>query len=501
MRRLVAFLFVIALFSLGLAWLAEMPGHLTLTWFGYRIEASLQVSVLALAGFVIVAVLLIQLLRAIWHGPDAFRMFLRMRRTNKGLEAVARGLVAVGAWDTRQAMRAAKTAQTYLGDTPLTLLLRSQTAQLMGDREKACASFKAMLQNPQTRLLGLRGLYIEAQRAGDVTAAAAYAEAAAKMKADLPWASTALLMTQARENKWDEALETIRLRQRHRMIDKAEARRLRAVALTAKAETLLEQHREQARSLSVEAYLLDATLAPAAVMAAKLYAEIEDFKSASRILEKAWKVSPHPALAQLYVNLRKGDTAKDRLKRAQNLLRLKPNEPESLIAYANAAAEARDFALARNALKPLLAQKPTQRVCLLMSKLAEAEHDVGMMREWFERAMKAPRDAMWIGDGQVIGAWAPVGPVSFELGAVQWKVPQDEPRGLVLLQEQLPNIPSSLQDALRDTLQDKEKSPLPAPKPAQKSFVAAGAPPAPFVPDDPGPQKSGSDDLEPERLR
>jgi HemY protein len=495
MRRFIFFLGAITLFSIALAWLADRPGNLALTWFGYRLETSVFVAAVALVTFVFALLVVVQALRAILHGPEAFRMFLRMRRTNKGLEAVARGLVAVGAWDVRQAQRAAKTAQNYLGETPLTLLLRSQTAQLTGDKEKARASFEAMLQNPQTRLLGLRGLYVEAQRANDAANAALYAETAAKMKADLPWASTALLITQVRENRWDAALDTIKARQRHRMIDKAEARRLRAVALTAKAKSLLDTHREQARSLSMEAYLLDPTLAPASTLAAQLYAEAEDFKSASKILERAWKVSPHPQIAHAYVNLRKGDTAKDRLKRAQNLLRLKPNEPESLIAYANAAAEARDFALARNALKPLL-NAPTQRVCMLMSKLAEAENDIGGMREWFERAMKAPRDAVWMADGQVLAVWAPLGPVSFELGAVQWKVPQDKAHSIILLQEQMPNIPAPLSSF------ERARPSVAAPaKSGQVKPGVASAPPTPFVPDDPGPRgKNDGDELESERL-
>jgi HemY protein len=494
LRRFFLFLVFVTLFSLGLAFLAETPGHLSLVWAGYRFEMSTLVATAILAAFVFLLIVLIQILRAVFHGPEAFRMFLNVRRKNKGLEAIARGLVAVGAWDVRQAQRAAKTAQAYLGDTPLTLLLRSQTAQLTGDKVKARASFEAMLQNPMTRLLGLRGLYVEAQRAGDAEGASAYAEAAAKMKTDLPWASSALLITQARTNRWDDVLETVKNRQRHRMIDRSEARRLRAIALTAKAKTLLESHREQARSLSMEAYLLDPALAPAAVQTAQLYAESEDFKSASKVLEKAWKTSPHPSIAHLYINLRKGDTAKDRLKRAQNLLRLKPNEAESLIAYAAAAAEAREFALARNILQPLLAPSPTQRICLLMSKLAEAEHDIGLTREWLDRAMKAPRDAVWMADGRILSSWEPISPVSGELGAVQWKIPQEEPRGLILLQEQMPNIPAPLPSSFSERPISRLHN---SPQQAVKAPIAATPPPTPFVPDDPGPEKNkGEDEIE-----
>ncbi|MES2905906.1 MAG: heme biosynthesis HemY N-terminal domain-containing protein [Pseudomonadota bacterium] len=488
MRRLIVFIALITFASLGLAWLAERPGDIVLNAFGYRVETTLFVAAIAFSLFVFAAIIVVQIVRAILHGPEAFRMYLSLRRQNKGLQAIARGLVAVGAWDVRQAQRASKAAQTFLGDTPLTLLLRSQTAQLTGDKVKARTSFEAMLLNPETRLLGLRGLYVEAQREGDATRAATYAEAASKMKADLPWASTALLITQAREDKWDDVLATLKTRQRHRLITKDEARKLRAVALTAQAKSLIDINREQARKLSVEAYLLDATLAPAVVQAAQLYSEIEDFKTASKMLEKSWKASPHPSVAHLYTNLLKGDSAKDRLKRARQLLRLQPNHPEGLIAMATAAAEARDFPLARDALKNLIVQNPTQRICLLMAKLAEAENDIGAMRGWLDRAMRAPRDAIWMADGQVLSAWAPISPVSGDLGAVHWQVPHDQPQGLVLLQEQMPKIP--------DLIHGPPFSSLPRPKQdvSRPSTPQPAVSSSPFVPDDPGLNEAETED-------
>lgn len=492
MRRLLLFIGAIALVSLGLAWLLERPGSIVLQWSGYRIETSVFIAALALFLLAFVLTVLIQILRAIWHGPEAFRLFLNVRRKNKGLEAIARGLVAIGSWDVRQAQRAAAKAETYLGTTPLTLLLRSQTAQLSGNREEARASFEAMLADPQTRLLGLRGLYVEAERSHDAQSAALYAKAASEMNADLPWASNALLLTQAKAEDWDEVLVTLKKRYRHRLIDRAEERRLRAVALMAKAKSLLEENREQARLLSYEAHRLDPALVPASVQAAALFAEIENFKQASRILERGWSVHPHPALAAKFMHLRPGDSAKDRLKRAWHLQRLKPNDPESLIGVAMAAAETRDFALARQTLKPLLDDRPSQRVCLLMAKFAEAEdEDIGAMRAWLDKAIRAPRDAQWVGDGQVLADWAPVSPVSGELGGVTWRVPHDEPLGLVLLQEQMPAIPAPLQNQERRSLQKAQ------PATAAPSLVPLpGSTAGPFVPDDPGPLGSEEDSLD-----
>jgi hypothetical protein len=72
-------------------------------------------------------------------------------------------------------------------------------------------------------------------------------------------------------------------------------------------------------------------------------------------------------------------------------------------------------------------------------------------------------------------------------------VPQDEPRGMILLQEQMPNIPAPL-----ITERPKQSAPAHAPV-AQKPNVSA-VPPTPFVPDDPGPQKAEDADVEADRL-
>ena len=56
----------------------------------------------------------------------------------------------------------------------------------------------------------------------------------------------------------------------------------------------------------------------------------------------------------------------------------------------------------------VLRDRPTMRVCLLMSDLEQAEHGAtGRGREWLARATRAPRDPAWIADGVV---WATVSP-------------------------------------------------------------------------------------------
>ena len=85
-----------------------------------------------------------------------------------------------------------------------------RSAQLRGDREAAERSFAAMAKHDQTRLLGLRGLFIEAQRKGDVAAARRYAEHALDAAPALPWAARAVLEFRCAAGDWAGALARAR---------------------------------------------------------------------------------------------------------------------------------------------------------------------------------------------------------------------------------------------------------------------------------------------------
>ena len=87
-------------------------------------------------------------------------------------------MIALGAGDKSAAMRAAIQARKSLPNEPLTHLLRAQAAQLTGDRTTARRIFEAMLASPDTEQLGLRGLFLEAQRERETEAARHFAERA-----------------------------------------------------------------------------------------------------------------------------------------------------------------------------------------------------------------------------------------------------------------------------------------------------------------------------------
>src|SRR5205085_3482006 len=193
MIRVIVFLIAAGLLAVGVVWLADRPGQVAITWLGYRADTSVMVAIMAVIALAIVAVLLWSLVRFLLRSPKLFSLALRERKRRRGYDAISRGLIAIGAGDARAAQRFAANAQKSLPGEPLALLLRAQTAQLNGDRAGAEEAFRAMAQRGDTRLLGLRGLYVEAQRRNDPAAARLVAEEAAKDAPALAWAGQAVL--------------------------------------------------------------------------------------------------------------------------------------------------------------------------------------------------------------------------------------------------------------------------------------------------------------------
>jgi len=274
-----------------------------------------------------------------------------------------------------------------------------------------------------TRLLGLRGLFIEAQRSDDAVAAAMIAEEALKLSPASTWASHAVLGFRCAQGDWDGALKILDNDLASGLIDKAVWRRRRGVLLTARALELEKVDRDRSRESAMEAVKLAPTLVPAAVLAAKFESEAHQVRRAMRIVEAAWLAHPHPDLADAYAHVRLGDSARQRLVRVETLAAKTPDHVEGKLAIARAAIDASEFGKAREALSSLVTD-PTQRVAMLMAEIERIEHgDSGKARMWTLRAVRARHDPAWTADGYVSERWRPVSPVTGRLDAFQWQTP------------------------------------------------------------------------------
>jgi HemY protein len=483
MIRVALYLIFVGAIAYGVALLADRLGDVVVIWQGLQIETPLWVLGAAILVAAIVLSFVLGFIRWIVRSPIVLSRLLRNRRGVRAYEAISRGLIAVGAGDIAAAQRFTAEVQRLAPGEPLALLLSAQAAQLAGDRDAAERAFRTMAVRPDTKALGLHGLFIEAQRRNDAGGARAYAEEAAGIAPSLGWAGTAVLEARCRDGDWAGALNL--LEQQRRMLDKATYRRQRAVLLTARALAVEDSDRDAAKEFALEANKLAPDLVPAAALAGRLLAEGGHLRKANRIIDTAWRANPHPELAQAYAELRSGESARDRLKRIEAGARRVPGHIEGALAVARAALDAQEFAKARSELSPYL-DRPTRRVCVLMAKLERAErNDEGRAREWMARALNAPPDPQWTADGYVSDRWLPVSPVSGRIDAFVWRVPLTGAIPAPIIEPEFP-APISVVPAARDqnaVIPAAASAIRAAPEPVKSEPVI----PLVHAPDDPGP--------------
>jgi HemY protein len=478
MIRILLFFVAVFLLGLGFAWLAERPGDLVLTFDGYRYELTLMVAAVMITAIVAAVMIAWWLLKAIWNSPYTVSRYFRVRRRDRGYQALSTGMIAAGAGDAALARQMNRQAAKLISSEPLIHLLDAQASLLEGDHEAARRKFEAMLEDPEMRVLGLRGLYLEAQRLGDRDVARHYAERAAEIAPQLGWASGATLEARTAQGDWDGALALLEAQRATKLMDAARANRLRAVLLAAKASAALDRDPLAARNAAIEANRLAPDLVPAAVIAAKALFKQGDLRKGSKILETAWRKNAHPDIAETYVHARHGDSVQDRLLRARKLKAQRENNAESSLVVARSAMEAGDLVLARRSAEEALRIDPRECAYLLMADIEEADTgDQGRIRQWLARAVRAPRDPVWVADGVVSEHWAPLSPVTGRLDAFEWKTPLERPLHLV---EHEPAEPAGTQTVLLP----KTATPV-APPPAATADEPAAEPTA--VEDRPGP--------------
>jgi HemY protein len=441
MIRVILYLIIIALIAFGAVWLAERPGEVAITWQGQRLDTSVMVLIAAAVALAVASALAWSIVYGILRAPAAIARYRRQRRGERGYRAVSRGLIAVGSGDARAARKFTTDAVRIAPREPLTLLLSAQSAQLAGDRDAAVLTFQEMAEREDTRVLGLHGLFVEAQRRHDGPAALAFAEEAARHASTPVWAAQAVLEFRCVAGDWSGALERLDRNLKSKLIDRRTYRRQRAVLLTAQARSLVDTDRARASALAREAAKLAPDLVPAAALAARLLGAVGERRKAARIIERAWQVNPHPDLAAAYVGLRAGDSARQRLSRVEMLAAKGPSDAEAALAVARAALDAQEFAVARTALAPYTAA-PRKRVAALMAELEMAQGDEGRAREWMARALNARRDPAWTADAFVSEHWQPISPVSGRLDAFEWKDPlAGEDHGTVIEHRAEPPAP------------------------------------------------------------
>lgn len=436
MRRFLLLFILVALVAVAVGWFATDPGTVVLELRGWRIETSAGALALAVAVLVVACIVVWASFAWLAAAPARMRRWRTERRRRRGLKALAAGMVSVAAGDARGARRAARRAQLAESETPLTLLLNAQAAQLEGDDKAAEKFFHAMLARPETEFLALRGLLIQARNARQDDRALELAERAAKLRPDAGWTHQAVFDLAVREQQWRKAETALGQAVRHGAVGRDVGAQHRAALFLAEAaEAERKGFAVEALSLARRAQRADPDLVPAALARARFEVDQGSPRRARRILERAFARTPHPEIARAYLALAPASSENDnreRLRLAGRLLKAAPDAPEAFIAAAEEALAAKLWGRARKHVDDADARLDDQgrlvpaRHFRLRAEIEEAEcADAQAAALWLRRAAQAAPDPRWVcgACGETAPAWTPLCGRCHGFNTLAWRTP------------------------------------------------------------------------------
>ncbi|MGR3320584.1 MAG: heme biosynthesis protein HemY [Pseudooceanicola sp.] len=472
--KIILFVLIVAAATLGASYLLEMEGGVRIAFGGSEFNLTPLKSVIAAVVLLLgvwlllkLVGLLVALLRFINGDETSLSRYFDRNRERKGLQALREGMIALASGEARLAMTKANKAQKLLESPELTNLVVAQAAEMVGDRRKAEEAYKSLLMDDRTRFVGVRGIMKQKLADGDTETAMKLAEKAFALKPGHQEVQDTLLQLQAQKADWKGARGTLNAKLRHGTLPRDVHKRRDAVLALSEAKGILDEGQTiEAREAAIEANRLSPDLIPAAVMAAQSYVEQGKPRYATRVLKKAWEVSPHPDLAAAFAAIEPDEDSKARLKRFRTLTKLHPDHRETRLTLAELHLAAGDFPEARRALGDLAVESPDARTLSIMAAVERGEGKPdAVVRGWLARAVSAPRGPQWTCTkcGHVPAAWGPVCDNCGAFDTLAWRSAPKAEIATLVSSSTLPMIVGKLEEPA--SASPSAEPPEPAPEP------------------------------------
>lgn len=412
-------------------WIAMQKGSVDLVWNNYSFSLNLGLFLLFLTVFTLAVVLFFRLIGMVLNVPASMTRRRKERNRQKGFSALTRGFVAIAAGDSKKATALARDVRYLLPhETGLPLLLEAQAARLRGDERAAQASFEQLLGDKDAAFFGIRGLVKSSLDVGDTQKALSYARTALEQNPKQPWILKSVYDLEIQSHQWEDAYRTLQKLSKHKVVDTNKIISDEIALLMILAQNDMASGNESGWKNKVErAHKLDATFVPAITALGHYWIERGKAGKVSSMVEKAWRITPHPDLALLWDKVSPMPKASDPLRRLrwfEKLMAINPDSADGKLAAAKVAMECGLNGQAREYLESALEIRPTVQAYRLFADLEEqTTHNALKVREWLEKAAQAAPDAVWYCSqtGVMYDHWAGVALPHGAFNSIVWGHP------------------------------------------------------------------------------
>ena len=392
------------LILIGVAvYLAVLPGNVRVEWQDYTVTVQLGVVALLLFVTLLVVSFVTGLTHEIFALPKEWNRSRFERRRSKGHQAIVRALSAAAAGDYKNAYYLAHRAQKFLPESEagLSLLLQAHAAKGRGHETDSEAAFKALLKNSDTAILGVQGLIQKAMLEGDYPRALTLARESAASQPKNAHLLKPVYDLEIRNRLWNDALVSLDKIAGHKFMPVEEIKSDRAVIyIVLGDQAKLEGKFSEASKFYKKAFQADPKSTPAAIRLANVDLDMGQRVAALAIVKKNWTLTANPELLPLWRRLcpkDKKDQRTTEYRWMEWVAEFHPESQEAVLAIAETAIDHGMWGEAKAALVRAEKIRPSRDLYLLWVRLEEATgKNSEVIRQWLDRASKAPVGPQWI---------------------------------------------------------------------------------------------------------
>ncbi len=363
-------------------------------------EIILSTSTSTIIFFIIAVVFLILFIQKIifFLKQRIFQFKINRQKGNyeKGYYAFTQGMIALANKDYRRAIQENKKVSFHLKDESLSLLLKSESLKIEKKYNELEKVYEAMLQNKNTKILGLKGLMKQNLYAQDYHHAFIYGEKLFNQNHQIDKLYDTLVNIISKTNNWQKLIQISEKAFKFKLINKEVYSIDKSIALYEISKIKMHSEMSESINLIEKSLKLRQYFPPYINLYIDLLIADNKFSKAKKILQKAWLNSPHPDY-KIKIKLLSNKMKISFFQLAEFVIGSSKKVSESKILLAESLIDDQKWGEARKQLNTLLEHKPSKKVCLLMSKIEEGDsNDPQKINAWISRSNFGDLNKIWI---------------------------------------------------------------------------------------------------------
>ena len=387
MFKVLFFSILVIILSLTAGWVGTKPGSIQVYWLGYNISTSISVAFILMLIVIFLSLILYNIILSIVKTKNKIKSNIISKREDRSINSLSRGIVALISGDGEMAEKLSNDTKNIPKIlSPLKILLSAHSAHLNNNKKTATSFFEEMLDYKELEFLGLRGLMLQAKSEDERIK---YARRAYLINPRSKWVFNNLFKLEAKLGNWREVEQILRSYKKNGGREIVNIDRKISISMFEQAKNYNQEDYIAKLKKFSEAYELSSEIVPLALELSKLYLVRGRIRKANRILEKSWKLNPHPDLFELFKKIHKSDSRDKFSRRTFKLSESFDNsDVEVCLSKAEVLYLSKNYTSARELLNNLIEKIPDKRGYALMAKIEEQEKGPLASKPWYEEKQK-----------------------------------------------------------------------------------------------------------------